>query len=151
MKIEDAIKDFINYCIFEKGLSDKTKLSYENDLKLYLDFLNNRYIYDVCSIKSDDIKDFLKNRHDEETSTIAHNLTVIKNFHSYLLKEKIVLSNASEFIERPKLKKSLPKSLSIEDVDVLLDILLLYGYRTVAVKSTHLPFYTPFPLLIRYV
>ena len=69
MKIEDAIKDFINYCIFEKGLSDKTKLSYENDLKLYLDFLNNRYIYDVCSIKSDDIKDFLKNRHDEETST----------------------------------------------------------------------------------
>ena len=134
MKIEDAINDFINYCIFEKGLSDKTKLSYENDLKLYLDFLNKRHIYDVCSIKSDDIKDFLKMRHFEEISTIAHNLTVIKNFHSYLLKEKIVISNVSEFIERPKLKKSLPKSLSIEDVDMLLDISLEspFDYRNKA-------------------
>ena len=134
MKIEDAIRDFINYCIFEKGLSDKTKLSYENDLKLYLEFLNKKNIFDVCSIKSDDIKDFLKERHDEEISTIAHNLTVIKNFHSYLLKEKIVLSNVSEFIERPKLRKSLPKSLSIEDVDLLLDIPLEtpFDYRNKA-------------------
>ena len=34
MSIEDAIKDFINYCIFEKGLSDKTKESYLNDLNV---------------------------------------------------------------------------------------------------------------------
>ena len=32
MKMEDALDDFLNYCIFEKGLSDKTKLSYKNDL-----------------------------------------------------------------------------------------------------------------------
>ena len=32
MKIEFAIEDFLNYCIFEKGLSDKTKESYKNDL-----------------------------------------------------------------------------------------------------------------------
>ena len=29
MNINDAIEDFLNYCIFEKGLSDKTKESYE--------------------------------------------------------------------------------------------------------------------------
>ena len=28
MSIEIAIDDFINYCVFEKGLSDKTKESY---------------------------------------------------------------------------------------------------------------------------
>ena len=37
-----------------------------------------------------DIKDFIKERNSEETTTIAHNLTVIKNYHAYLLKEKIV-------------------------------------------------------------
>ena len=47
MSIENAIKDFINYCIFEKGLSDKTKESYLNDLNVYLEFLSNRYIHDV--------------------------------------------------------------------------------------------------------
>ena len=108
--IEQTINDFINYCIFEKGLSDKTKESYYNDLNIYKEYLNNNKKYNVDDIKASDIKDFIKERNSEETTTIAHNLTVIKNYHAYLLKEKIVRENVSEFIERPKLKKSLPKS-----------------------------------------
>ena len=134
MNINDAIEDFLNYCIFEKGLSDKTKDSYRNDLIVYRDFLKDKGISDVIKIKSDHIKEFLKERSDEETTTIAHNLTVIKNFHTYLLKEKIVNDNVSEFIERPKLKKALPKTLSVEDVDKLLDIKLdtPFDYRNKA-------------------
>ena len=134
MDIEDAIKDFLNYCIFEKGLSDKTKESYQNDLEVYKEFLKKQNISRVEHITSDHIKDFLKERNEEETTTIAHNLTVIKNFHSYLLKEKIVKDNVSEFIERPKLRKALPKTLSIEDVDKLLDIQLNtpFDYRNKA-------------------
>ena len=134
MNIKDAIEDFINYCIFEKGLSDKTKESYENDLKIYNEFLNKKHITEVEYIKSDHIKDFLKERSNEETTTIAHNLTVIKNFHTYLLKENITKENVSEFIERPKLRKSLPKTLSIEDVDKLLNIELKtpFDYRNIA-------------------
>ena len=134
MKIEDAISDFLNYCVFEKGLSDRSKLSYENDLKVYKEFLKDSAIYDVSRIRSEDIKDFLKERNSEESSTIAHNLTVIKNFHTYLLKENIVKSDVSEFIDRPKLRKSLPKTLSVEDVDRLLDIKLdsAFDYRNKA-------------------
>lgn len=134
MNIKDAIEDFINYCIFEKGLSDKTKESYENDLKIYNEFLNKKHITEVEYIKSDHIKDFLKERSNEETTTIAHNLTVIKNFHTYLLKENITKENVSEFIERPKLRKLLPKTLSIEDVDKLLNIELKtpFDYRNKA-------------------
>ena len=134
MKIEDAISDFLNYCVFEKGLSDRSKLSYENDLKVYKEFLKDRAIYDVSRIRSEDIKDFLKERNSEESSTIAHNLTVIQNFHTYLLKENIVKSDVSEFIDRPKLRKSLPKTLSVEDVDKLLDIKLdsAFDYRNKA-------------------
>lgn len=134
MNIEDAILDFLNYCIFEKGLSDKTKESYYNDLEVYKTFLNKEHINNVSDITPNHIKDFLKERSVEETTTIAHNLTVIKNFHSYLLKEKIVKEDASEFIERPKLRKSLPKTLSIEDVDKLLDIKLdtPFDYRNKA-------------------
>lgn len=134
MDIKDAINDFINYCIFEKGLSDKTKDSYENDLKVYSDFLKDKNITTVEAINSDHIKDFLKVRSSEETTTVAHNLTVIKNFHAYLLKENITKSNVSEFIERPKLRKALPKTLSIEDVDNLLNINLKspFDYRNKA-------------------
>ena len=134
MDISNAIQDFLNYCIFEKGLSDRSKNSYENDLNVYKEFLKKRSITNVSSIRSEDIKDFLKVRSNEETTTIAHNLTVIKNFHTYLLKEDIVKTDVSEFIERPKLRKSLPKTLSVEDVDKLLDIKLetAFDYRNKA-------------------
>ena len=134
MNIETAIEDFLNYCVFEKGLSDKTKTSYKNDLDIYKDYLNSKHITNINNISSDDIKDFLKKRSEEETTTIAHNLTVIKNFHKYLLKEKLVNEDVAEFIERPKLKKSLPKALSVEDVDNLLDIKLdtPFDYRNKA-------------------
>lgn len=134
MKIEYAIEDFLNYCIFEKGLSDKTKESYKNDLDVYKEYLNKKNIYDVKDITPENIKDFLKIRNEEKTTTVAHNLTVIKNFHSYLVKEKIVNKDTSEFIERPKLRKSLPKTLSVEEVDKLLDIELNtpFDYRNKA-------------------
>ena len=135
MKIIDAIPDFINYCFFEKGLADKTLESYRNDLDVYAEFLSNCGVTDVASIKSDHIKDFLKDRYDEEeTTTIAHNLTVIKNFHMYLLRQNLVSDDVSEFIERPKLRKALPKTLSVEDVDKLLDIPLNtpFDYRNKA-------------------
>lgn len=134
MKIEDAILDFLNYCIFEKGLSDQTKISYQNDLDIYQSFLKERGKANVKDITSDDIKDFLKIRNNEETTTIAHNLTVIKNFHTYLVKEKLLAYDVSEFIERPKLRKSLPKTLSMEDIDILLNIPLNtpFDYRNKA-------------------
>ncbi|MBQ2909477.1 MAG: site-specific tyrosine recombinase XerD [Bacilli bacterium] len=135
MNIVHAINDFINYCLFEKGLTDKTKESYQNDLEVYRNFLETKHITDITNITSEHIKDFLKDRNDtEKTTTIAHNLTVIKNFHSYLFRQKLVKEDVSEFIERPKLRKSLPKTLSIEDVNKLLDIPLntLFDYRNKA-------------------
>lgn len=132
MKIDVAIDDFINYCLFEKGLSDKTLSSYSNDLNVYRDFLLERGVLNVNEITSTDIKEFLKMRYNiDKTTTIAHNLTVIKNFHSYLLKQKIVKEDVAMFVERPKLRKSLPKTLSVEDIDVLMDIELVtaFDYR----------------------
>ena len=116
MNIETAINDFINYCVFEKGHTDRTKESYENDLKVYKEFLEKHHITNINEIKDDHIKEFLKDRNEfEKTTTIAHNLTVIKNFHSYLFRQHLTKTDVSEFIERPKLRKSLPKTLSIDD------------------------------------
>ena len=135
MKIEDAIVDFIQYCLFEKGLTDQTVSSYQNDLDVYLSFLQDKNVFLVKDITSDHIKEFLKIRGDNEsTSTVAHNLTVIKNFHKYLIKENIVKEDVSLFISRPKLQKRLPRALTVEEVDLLLDITLNtpFDYRNKA-------------------
>ncbi len=134
MNITDAIDEFINYCIFEKGLSDKTKASYYNDLSIYKNFLLENSITTINKITSSDIKAFLKERNRKSPTTVAHNLTVIKNFHSYLLRQKLVSINVAEFIDRPKLRKTLPRYMSLEDIDKLLDINLVtpFDYRNKA-------------------
>ncbi len=134
MQVEDCINDFINYCMIEKGLSNKTKESYLNDLTIYKNFLLERKKINIQDTNSDDIKSFLMDRKEEESTTIAHNLTVIRNFYSYLMKENIINKNPCEYIDSPKVKKSLPKALSIEEVDLLLDISLNtpFDYRNKA-------------------
>ncbi len=136
MKIQDAIDDFINYCVFEKGLSDKTKESYTYDLKMYKEYLYSINIEKADKISEENIINFLKYRTDidDSTSTIAHNLTVIKNFHAYLVKSNILEKDVSINISRPKLRKKIPRAVSVEDIDKLLNIELLtpFDYRNKA-------------------
>ena len=71
MKIIEAIDSFINYCIFEKGLSDKTKESYKNDLLIYQKYLKRKHIEEASAqlidvsdyddTKKDDLLDWLRN------------------------------------------------------------------------------------------
>ena len=135
MEIITAIDDYLSSCFVEKGLTSRTVESYKNDLEVYSSFLYTKKITDVEDIKYEHIVSFLKDRNSlDKTTTIAHKLTVIKSFHNYLLKEKIVSNNVSEYIDRPKLRKTLPKSLSLDDVDTLLDIKLntVFDYRNKA-------------------
>ncbi len=136
MKLLDSMNDFINYCYVEKGLSDNSRKAYKYDLQIYIKFLEDRGIKDVSNIGIKDIEDFLKERKKsgDEDATIAHKLTSIKNFHRYLLKEGHVEKDVSLSIARPKTKKSLPSALSMEEVDILLDIPLntVYDYRNKA-------------------
>ena len=137
MKMEDAITEFIASCEYEKGLSHNTKTTYQYSLSTYQKFLENKYkIKKVEEIQTEMIEAYLKHcfQEDEKDDTVAHKLTVIKNFHKYLLKEKAVSKDVSCFIARPKTRKKLPKSLSLDEVDLLLDISLdtPFDYRNKA-------------------
>ena len=113
--MKDFIEDYLAYLVFEKGLSNKTK-------ELYRKYLEDNSIVSPSNINEDIVKDFIKSRFNNDISTVAHNLTVIKNFHKYMLKYKIVKKDVTIYIDRPKMKKRLPHILSIEDVDKLLNI-----------------------------
>lgn len=134
--MENEILDYIDYISFEKGLSKNTKASYLNDLKEYKRFLKERDITHSNNIKKEDIRSYLMFLDKEKckSSTIARKLTTIKNFHKYLLKEHIVKVDVAESIERPKLTKYLPNTLTIEEVDKLLDIKTVtkFDYRNKA-------------------
>jgi len=137
MNFDEAIIEFLNYCSIDKGLSDNTNISYKTDLELYLSFIKEKGINSLEDIKSSDIESymmFLQEDSNDTVTTVARKLTSIKNFHSFLEKEGIVSKNVSVGIKRPKLRKTVVRSLSVSDVDKLLDIKLNtpFDYRNKA-------------------
>ena len=134
MKVQVARENFINYCEYEKGLSSNTLKSYNYEINLYQSYLKDKLnIIDIERVSKKDIESYLKYCYskDEDSKTISHKITTIYNLHNYLLREKAVKDNEAEFIDRPKLAKHLPYTLTVSEIDKLLDIPLVtvFDYR----------------------
>ncbi len=132
---EDILNDFCDYLKIDKRYSDLTVESYRTEMKGYLDFFKEKNIK-IKDIKNSDIKDYLAYIKKGQTSerTLAHNVSVIRTFYKFLLTQKVIERNPTEFLELPKLRKKLPTVLSKEEVEKLLDIDLTdcYSYRNKA-------------------
>lgn len=120
-EIDDLINKFTEYLIIDKKYSENTIKAYNNDLKKFKNFVKSKTIN---NIDENNIKDYLKylNKQNNDTKTISHNISTLRSFYKFLLIEKRVNKNPMEYIELPKTKKTLPKTLSIEEIDKLLDI-----------------------------
>ena len=134
MKVQVAKENFINYCEYEKGLSANTLKSYNYEINLYQTYLEDKLsIIDIEKVSEEDIESYLKYCYskNEDSKTISHKITTIYNFHNYLLREKVIKDNQAEFIDRPKLAKHLPYTLTVKEIDKLLDIALVtvFDYR----------------------
>ncbi len=119
--MNSLIEEYINYIYIEKRLSANTKDAYKRDLVSFSTFLDNKK---VVNIKSEDIREYIKylNEQKEKDKTIARKIVSIRTFFDYLMRENIIEVNPCEKVESPKLKKTLPKTLNEEEINILLDI-----------------------------
>lgn len=119
-ELSKNIEDFLNYLKYERKLSNNTYLSYRYNLKkISLYFENN----DLINLNEDDIRNFLYNSK-ENSKTKSHYLTVLKSFYNCMLDMNRITINPCDNIKSPKIEKKLPKFLTIEETDKLLDIKL---------------------------
>lgn len=134
--MNDDAKNFINYLQFERRHAKNTYSSYKNDLDEYILFLKQRRVEKSSDITKEDITKYLEflKRENYEITSIARKLTAIKNFHKYLNACGIVSSDVSITVDRPRIKKKLPDTLTVDEVNKLLDIPLNtpYDYRNKA-------------------
>lgn len=130
--MKNEINDFINYLLIDKHYSNNTIESYNRDLNKF----NNFFDKELNSISRNDIKDYLKYLKDSNSSdtTISRNISCIKSFYKFLLKQGSITTNPLDGIVTPKTRKKLPKTLSEEEIRLLLDIKLNdnYSYRNKA-------------------
>ncbi len=120
--LDKEYEEYINFIKYEKRLSDNTIISYQNDLKKYINYLKKAHISSFKEVKPKTIELMLINEKDLNTASLAHLLLSIKSLHKYLLKLKILDEDVSSNIEQPKMAKHLPDILSYDEVNNLLNI-----------------------------
>ena len=129
------INKYLDYVIIDKKYSINTKKSYENDLMIFHNFCEDKKLK-LSTITDNNIKEYLKFLKEQKLTnkSISRKISTLRGFYKFLLIEKIVLDNPMEYIEIPKINKTIPSVLSKEEVDILLNIDLIdkFSYRNKA-------------------
>ena len=116
------VENFLDFISYEKGLSKNTQLSYKNDLLKFINYLYQKNFANFNSLKRNDIRDYLfKLKSDGlKSSSIARQIVSIKKFFEYLLNEGLISEDPSALINSPKIWKTIPETLSVNEVSLLL-------------------------------
>ena len=113
------ISDFLSYLEVEANYSKNTINSYENDLNKFEEYYKSK---DLLKITSKDIEKYIQTLSDLAPTTVSHNISSLKTFYSYFLKQGRISNNPTDGIKSPKLGIHLPTYLTIDEVNKLLDI-----------------------------
>jgi integrase/recombinase XerD len=122
--MEDQLTDFIHFLMVEKGLSKNTIISYERDLKSYLQYLRQvETLSELNEVQRVHIVHFLGSLKEQGKSakTLARHIASVRAFHQFLIRDKVTDHDPSVHLETPKMEKSLPKVLNLQEVEILLD------------------------------
>jgi integrase/recombinase XerD len=113
---------FENDLIVQDGLSHNTVKSYLSDLNKFGNWLSNKN-RNILGCNKNDIKIYLHHRYDQKVSarSLARSLSSIRKFFIWAVDTSLLTESPAVDIDIPQYTKALPKSLSIQDVEVLLN------------------------------
>ena len=119
MKLDDASDLYFQYLRVEKGVSNETIRNYAYDLKQFFEAIPKDSTDDMLPT---DITDFVTIQMKNQLSvpTILRRISSTMNFYLFLEREHIINFVVKEF-DRPRKMKSLPKIISVEEVEDLLN------------------------------
>lgn len=122
-KMSFELKSFTHFIALEKGLSENTLQSYSHDLISYAQFLLKKNINSYAESSVEIITEFLLLLQDLGISANSRSryLSAIRGLHNYLLANGDTVSDPTETIEMPKSGRKLPDTLSINDINKILE------------------------------
>ena len=128
---EILIDNFIDELWLEKGLSKNTLSAYRHDISSFSDWYKGSSLLEVERV---DLLDYLSNRLKEGYSSrsTARSLSSLRAFYSYSTIRHNLNENPTARVDSPRLGHSLPKTLSEDDVEKLInapDIEEIIGLR----------------------
>ena len=118
---QGLLDEFADRLWLEEGLARNTLESYRRDLSQFTEWLEKRGS-EVTAVTRSDLEGYLayKNPHCKPRS-IGRLIASLRRFYRYLLRENLVSEDPTLQLDSPKLPRSLPKSLTEEEVEALLN------------------------------
>lgn len=122
---KNEIELYIDYISVEKNLSKNSQESYLRDLNLFANFLNEKFNFNSYrEVTREHIFAYLEylNEKNYKPTTVSRKIAAIKGLFKFLTKEKIIDINPAIIIEAPKKGKKLPRYLTIDEMNKLLNL-----------------------------
>jgi integrase/recombinase XerD len=127
--MDEGITNFISSLSVEKGFSRNTLDAYKNDLSQFVDFIRKQAAKEDKlqltweKVDRSSLLDYLVTLRERSyaPATMARKVAAIKSFFNFLVSEGILKKNPTEGISGPKVGKALPRAISVEDVEKLLE------------------------------
>lgn len=121
------LTSFLQYLKTIKRYSHKTIDNYQRDLRIFQDYLSanaSTEKSDIVSATSDEVRAFIAYRHRQGlvSTSLQRQLSSLRSFYNYCLKEAILTSNPAADVRAPKGKKILPNVMDVDQVNQLLNV-----------------------------
>jgi integrase/recombinase XerD len=126
--MQAALRTYLDHLTVERGLAANTLSSYRRDLRRYVAHLSARDVTAPDSVGEQDVSGFLLalREGDEHHPPLAANsaaraVVAVRGFHRFLLREGLATRDPASAVRPPSPPKRLPKAISVQDVEALLE------------------------------
>lgn len=118
-KQKQYIDEFSTYLSFEKNYSEHTIKGYISDIISFALWLNA----DCLSADLEKLREYLHfiQKFNYKKTTVLRKIASIRSFYKYLYREQLLTNNPAESLIAPKKGKSLPKFLTDDEMEQILD------------------------------
>jgi integrase/recombinase XerD len=122
------VEDYLDHLTVERGLAANTLTSYRRDLRRYAAFLAGRGVDDVTAATEADVTAFLRSLREGGpghvplgASSAARTVVAVRGLHRFLVREGAGDRDPARDVRPPAPPRRLPKALSVDAVERLLD------------------------------
>ena len=122
--MDKLLEQYILYLQNVKKTSANTVTAYKRDLNKLIQFLSERGFSDVSKISFTDLNSYilLLEKEGAATSSISRNISTIKSFFLFLLRNRYIDNDPAQNLKAPKILKKAPRILTVEEIEVLLSL-----------------------------
>jgi integrase/recombinase XerD len=121
---------YLDHLAVERGLSEHTLAAYRRDLRRYVAFLSKRDVDGPAAVEEGTVRSFVASlsasTHGPEArpyraTSVARSLSAVRSFHRFLLREGVTDRDPAVGVVQPRLPRSLPRPLPLDDLRRLLE------------------------------